>query len=215
MDLGNAVGIGGGFCLGIERCQFFIGGEHGFDQAFGAIGGFLAGDADPPARRHGDSAGIWLRHPGHYAKQRRLAGAVAADEADPVARIDGDAGAVEQRARTDAIGDLIKTKHGTACNTPRHALKPPCLGRGQSNECPLWVKSRPFSIAVKVSALLPKVDLFQYWRLCLLMTLSGRRPHGVAFASLFLFHVWDVFGLCTPFPPHIPIGGLYTADDVF
>ena len=114
MDFGNAAGIGGGFCLGIERCQFFIGGEHGFDQAFGAVGGFLAGDADPPARRHGDSAGIWLYHPGHHAKQRRLAGAVAADEADPVARIDGDAGAVEQRARADAIGDLIKTKHGTA-----------------------------------------------------------------------------------------------------
>ena len=56
-----------------------------------------------------------------------------------------------------------------------------------------------------MSALPPKADIIGDSQKCLLMTLSGRRPHGVAFAS------WDVFGLCTPFLPHIPIGGLYTA----
>ncbi len=104
--------------------QVTIGGEHDFDQAFRVVGRFLAGDADAPARRHGDGTGIGLYGAGHHAKQRCLAGAVAADEAYPVARIDGGAGAVEQRTRADAIGDLIEPKHGEACITPTGAREP-------------------------------------------------------------------------------------------
>ena len=62
-----------------------------------------------------------------------------------------------------------------------------------------------------MSALPPKADIQTAPPICLLMTLSGRRPHGVAFALSFLFHVRGYFWLGTPFLPHFPIGGLYTA----
>ena len=80
LDLGNTMWIGRGFGFLQERCAFLVGGEHDLDQRLVRARCFLRHLADPRVLRNGDRAGLGGVIPGDDAKQRRLAGAVAAHQ---------------------------------------------------------------------------------------------------------------------------------------
>ena len=58
-----------------------------------------------------DVAGVGVQPAGEQREQRRLAGAVAADQADLLAGLDGDAGAVEHELDAAAQGELSENEH--------------------------------------------------------------------------------------------------------
>ena len=79
--------------------------EHEVGRAFVGLGHLLRHLGDPPARRHATVAGVGREPAGEQGEQRRLAGAVAADQADLLAGVDGDAGAVEHELDAAAQRD--------------------------------------------------------------------------------------------------------------
>ncbi len=76
--------------------------------------------AKPGAGRQPDLAAIEGNIAGDGAQQRRLAGAVAADQADAAAGIDRQVGGVEQRSAGDADGDAVEDQqaHAARCSRP-------------------------------------------------------------------------------------------------
>ena len=122
LDLGDAVGVGGGLGFGEQRAALDVGVEHEIDQA-------SARRPAPPARPSRCGRSSTSRSPpdfgrelaAHDAEQRRLAGAVAPDEADARAGRDGDAGVVDQQALADAIGEVVDMQHGRAFAPARAA----------------------------------------------------------------------------------------------
>ena len=75
------------------------------------LGHLLRHLGDPPARRHDEVAGVGVQPAGEQREQRRLAGAVAADQADLLAGVDGDAGAVEHELDAAAQRELGENEH--------------------------------------------------------------------------------------------------------
>src|SRR3546814_17211033 len=62
-------------------------------------------------RAHVDRAGIRLLLAGDHLEQRRLAGAVGADDADDRARRRDEAQVVDQQAVAEALGDVVELDH--------------------------------------------------------------------------------------------------------
>ena len=85
--------------------------EHEVGRAFAGFGHLLGHLGDPPARRHGEIAGVGREPAGEQGEQRRLAGAVAAHQADLLAGVDGDAGAVEDELDAAAQRQLGENEH--------------------------------------------------------------------------------------------------------
>ncbi|EKE18295.1 MAG: hypothetical protein ACD_10C00048G0005 [uncultured bacterium] len=68
--------------------------------------------AHPPLFGNGIVAAIFVQRAVEQGKQRRFAGAVAADQADFLAGVDGDGGLVEQHFRAAAQGNVFENNHG-------------------------------------------------------------------------------------------------------
>jgi hypothetical protein len=96
-----------GLCFGERR----VAGEHEVCRALVAFRHLLRDFGDAPARRHRELAGVGAQPRGDQREQRRLAGAIAADEADLLARLDGEAGAVEDELGATAKGELAENEH--------------------------------------------------------------------------------------------------------
>ena len=112
LDLGDARGIMLGLGCGQQLRAFCVGGEHDLEQAFGAIGRFLRKSSDAASRREPYLALLGREFTGDDAKQRGLAGAVAAHEADPGTGRQCDRGVLEQPAAADPVGDVAEPEHG-------------------------------------------------------------------------------------------------------
>ena len=101
-----------------------VGGEHGLERGDVAARRFLAHHADLERGRHPHLARVGLQLAGDQAQQRRLAGAVAADQGQARAGGHVQVRALEQRAAGDAQGDVGEVEHGgrliawAACPTP-------------------------------------------------------------------------------------------------
>src|SRR5512139_1948568 len=114
LDFGDARRLALGLRFGQELRAFGIRLEDDIEQALAAVGRFLGEPADAIAGR--DLYLPLLRRDlaGDDAKERRLAGAVAADKPDMGAGRQRDRGMVEQGAAGDAIGEVGEGKHGTS-----------------------------------------------------------------------------------------------------
>ena len=112
VDLGDAVGVGGGFGFGQQAAALGVGGQHDVDQAFRATGRFLRDPADAGALGQADVAIVGRELAGDQAQQGGLAGAIAADEADLVASGNGGGRLVEQGAAFHPEGEIVDVQHG-------------------------------------------------------------------------------------------------------
>ena len=117
MNLGNAVGVGGGFRFSQEAGSFAIRGENLVEQALRSVRSFLGDAAEAGAPAHGDGAAVGLQVAGDDVQQSRLAGAVSPHQADPMARRYGKGGAFEKQATTDPVAQIIDVQHGRGDNT--------------------------------------------------------------------------------------------------
>ena len=90
-----------------------VGGEHPVEDAFLAARRLLRHVADARDARHGDRAHVGREVAGDDLQQRRLAGAVAADEADLVAGRNARGRPVEDRPALDAVAEVVDVQHGT------------------------------------------------------------------------------------------------------
>ena len=97
--------------LGLRLGEGAVAGENEVGRALVGLRHLLRHFADSPARRHGHVAGVGVQAVGEEREQRRLAGAVAADEADLLARLDGEAGAIENELDAAAKRDLGENEH--------------------------------------------------------------------------------------------------------
>jgi hypothetical protein len=93
--------------LGHQLGALDIGGEHGLERGRGAARRFLGDVAEPRAARHFDLALVGFELADDDLHQRRLAGAVAADQPDLASRRDRSRGAVEDRTPAKAHRDSI------------------------------------------------------------------------------------------------------------
>ena len=97
LDLGDPVRVVRGLGFAQQRVAFEVGLEHDFDQAFRPVRRFLREAADAPARWNGDGAALGRQLAANGGKQRRFAGAVAADQADARARHDLGRAMIDQK----------------------------------------------------------------------------------------------------------------------
>ncbi len=113
MDVGDAGGVGRGLRLFHQARALEIGGENEIDQGSGTAGRLLLDAAKAHLARIGDRAGLGRELARNHAKQRRLAGAVAADEADP--RVIGKRGGrlVEKNPRPQPQHDVVDMEHAS------------------------------------------------------------------------------------------------------
>jgi hypothetical protein len=72
--------------------------------------------ADSHARLHETAAGIGIDLAVGYSEQRRLAGAVAADEAQPLGRADREARALEQWGAAERKTDILEEEQRRRCH---------------------------------------------------------------------------------------------------
>jgi hypothetical protein len=123
LDLGNALALALGLRFGQEPRPLAIGREHDVEQAFGAVGRLLREPADAAAR--GDLHLALLGHDlaGDDAKERGLAGAVAADQADAGAVGQGGGGIFQERAPADPVGDVVDAEHRGDLALASHDVK--------------------------------------------------------------------------------------------
>ena len=136
LDFGNTVRIARDFGLRHQTCALAVSLKHDLDQAFGAIWRFLRQPSYAPARRNGDRAMLGRNIACDYAEQRRLAGAVAADQSDARAGGDARGRAFQQRAAGNADSQFVDHKHGSrllaegaARSNPRLHLSRSCAIR--------------------------------------------------------------------------------------
>ena len=111
LDLRDPVRIVRGLGFAQQRIALEIGLEHDLDQAFRPVGRFLREAADAPARRQGDAAGFGGELAADRAKQRRFAGAVAADQADARTGRDLHRGVVDQEPAGEPDRDVGDGQH--------------------------------------------------------------------------------------------------------
>ena len=98
--------------LGLRLGQGGVAGEDEVGRALVGLRHLLRDFADAPAWRNGDVAGVGVQPVGEKREQRRLAGAVAADQADLFARLDGEAGAIENELDAATQRNLGENEHG-------------------------------------------------------------------------------------------------------
>src|SRR5947208_2115341 len=82
-----------------------------------AAGRLLRDEAEPRAALELDVAAIGLEGAADEVEQRRLAGAVAADEPDALARRDLRRGILDQGPAADPVGEARDGKHGARDST--------------------------------------------------------------------------------------------------
>ena len=102
LDFGDPVRIVGTLGFLQQRIALDIGLEHDFDQTVGAIGRLLRQRADTPARRDRDRPALDRELAADRPEQRRLAGAVAADQTDARTGHDLRRALVDQQAAREA-----------------------------------------------------------------------------------------------------------------
>ena len=83
VQLGDAVGIGGGFRLREQRGALAVGGEHEIDERLGPVRRLLRQSADATARRPADAPGLGGEFARDHPEQGGLSRAVAADQTGP------------------------------------------------------------------------------------------------------------------------------------
>ncbi len=117
--------------------------DRGADGVAGREIGDLRQVPDTARDVHGDRAAVGGVEPGEQAQQRRLAGAVLADDADAFAGHDGLAHAVEDAAHAEGSGDVVeddgeggcRKKGGHSGSTSREGRKgSPRAGAERSRE---------------------------------------------------------------------------------
>ena len=102
-------------CSSVEqRLPLGVGLEHDLDQRLLGAGRFLRDLADAHVLRQADRAGLGRELAADRVEQRRLAGAVAADQPGLRAGRQGDRGMVEEQPAGDAQGKVVDDEHGGA-----------------------------------------------------------------------------------------------------
>ena len=96
----------------MQRRALDVGLEHDLDQRLLGARRFLRDLADARVLGQADRAGLGREVAGDGVEQRRLAGAVAADEAGLRAGRQGQRGMVEQQASGDAERKVVDDQHG-------------------------------------------------------------------------------------------------------
>ncbi len=147
MDVGDAVGIGGVLGLGQEGGALAVGHQNGIDQALRPGRGLLRHHAHAGAVGQRDVAGIGMQFARDQLQQRRLAGAVAADQPGMVPGRQRQVGALQQDAPADAVGQVLDRQHGAPIarrSGPRKGGRPGRSGRREG--CP-GSGSRPVPLA--------------------------------------------------------------------
>ena len=112
LDVGDPLGVAGALGLGDQRRALGVGGEHEVDQRLGPAGRLLLDAAEPRVLRGRDRAGLGRQFAADQPEERRLAGAVAADEADPRAARQRRGRAVDQQALAEPVGEAVDMEHG-------------------------------------------------------------------------------------------------------
>ena len=112
LDFGDAQRVVGAFGLFEQAAAFDVGVEHEVDQRLRAARRLLLDPADAGAAGKADRAALGRELAADQPKQRRFAGAVAADQADVRARRQRDGRPVDQQAFAEPIGELVEMQHG-------------------------------------------------------------------------------------------------------
>ncbi len=86
VDVGDTMRVVGGLGFGEQSATLAVSRQHPVDQALIAAGGLLGDAADAGVAGHADGAVVGMELAADQLEQRRLAGAVAADEPDLVTR---------------------------------------------------------------------------------------------------------------------------------
>ena len=123
VDLGDAVRVGRRLCLGQQRGALDVGLEHDLDQRLLGARRFLRHLADARVLRQADRAGLGREIAGDGLEQRRLAGAVAADEAGLGAGRQRQRGMVEKQASGNAERKVVDDQHGRRFCTRWRAVR--------------------------------------------------------------------------------------------
>ncbi len=124
VDGGDAMRVGGVLRLIQQARALGVGGEHRIEDALLAARRLLRHVADARVARHGDRAHVGRKLAGDDLQERRLAGAVAADEADLVAGRDAGRRAFEDRPPLDAVAEIVDVQHGSSTYPLAPALSP-------------------------------------------------------------------------------------------
>ncbi len=111
LNFGDAMRITRVFRFREQRGALAVGFEHDIDKAFGTVRRFLREAADAPARRQFNRALLGRKLAGDHVKERRLAGAVAADQTDARAGRHARRGVFDERAAGNANGDVVDDEH--------------------------------------------------------------------------------------------------------
>jgi hypothetical protein len=123
MDVGDAVRIGGMLGLGQQGGALAVGHQDGVYQALRPRRGLLRHHADASAVGQRDIAGIGMQLARDQLQQRRLAGAVAADQPGMVPGRQCQVGAVQQHPPAYAVGQVLDRQHGGAYSTTARSRK--------------------------------------------------------------------------------------------
>src|SRR6266446_6438303 len=105
---------------GNEARALLVRGKHGVDQAQGSARSLLRDRANAPALAVLDMARLALPLAEDEFQERRLAGAVAADQPDLTPVRNCRVGPVQDEAAADAKGDIVDDQH--ACGSNLEAL---------------------------------------------------------------------------------------------
>ncbi len=123
MDLAQPVWIGAGFAFHDQARPLGVGGENGLERTGDAVRRFLGNIAEPRPARQLDRPFVGIELADDRLHQRRLAGAVAADQPHAASRRDRGGCALKYRPPAEADRNSVDGQHVGALASNRRVPK--------------------------------------------------------------------------------------------